>query len=230
LGAHAVGNIGELPPAWSKTFPSGEELLRFVVAGHPGIGGDIDVRLMTRRDAEFRVFCAVEQMHVLPGLTNGFQSVDAFVRMANEVTNRRKSRSGRSLELHLRHVFDEAGLQGCYSEQCVTEGKKRADFIFPSCTRYHDPGFSEGALNMLAVKTTCKDRWRQILNEANRIHSPYLLTIQEGVSEDQFREMEEHGVRLVVPKPLHKRYPPSVRGRLTSLGDFVGRMRANYID
>ncbi len=44
---------------------------------------------------------------------------------------------------------------------------------------------------MLAVKTTCKDRWRQILNEAQRIKPKHLLTLQEGVSHRQFDEMQE---------------------------------------
>jgi hypothetical protein len=56
---------------------------------------------------------------------------------------------------------------------------------------------------MLAAKTTCKDRWRQILNEADRIPAKHLLTLQEGVSEGQFREMNDAGVRLVVPRALH---------------------------
>ena len=65
---------------------------------------------------------------------------------------------------------------------------------------------------MLAAKTTCKDRWRQILNEAARIDVKHLLTVQEGVSSPQFREMKEEGVRLVVPKTLHKRANPAAYG------------------
>lgn len=57
---------------------------------------------------------------------------------------------------------------------------------------------------MLAVKTTCKDRWRQALNEANKINKIYLFTLQEGVSVAQFNEMRAEGVTLVVPSPLHK--------------------------
>lgn len=57
---------------------------------------------------------------------------------------------------------------------------------------------------MLAVKTTCKDRWRQVLNEADKINNIHLFTLQEGVSLTQFREMQSAGVKLVVPLPLHK--------------------------
>ncbi|PJO49371.1 hypothetical protein CQ054_19890 [Ochrobactrum sp. MYb29] len=52
---------------------------------------------------------------------------------------------------------------------------------------------------MLAAKTIFKDRWRQIINEVERIRTKHRLTLQEVVSEAQFREMTEIGVRLVVP-------------------------------
>ncbi len=77
---------------------------------------------------------------------------------------------------------------------------------------------------MLAVKTTCKDRWRQILNEADKIHQVHLFTLQEGVSLAQYREMRESGVRLVVPSSLHKKYPEAVRAELMTLGAFIAEL------
>jgi len=74
---------------------------------------------------------------------------------------------------------------------------------------------------MLASKTTCKDRWRQILNEADRIPLKHLVTLQQGVSENQFKEMHEAGVILVVPHKLHKSYPESVQPALLSLEQFI---------
>ena len=43
-------------------------------------------------------------------ITKGFQSVDEFVRVANVVLNRRKSRAGKSLEHHLSAIFDGNGI------------------------------------------------------------------------------------------------------------------------
>jgi len=78
---------------------------------------------------------------------------------------------------------------------------------------------------MLAAKTTCKNRWRQIINEADRIATKHLLTLQEGVSEGQFREMTEAGVRLVVPAGLHRAFPESVKPHLITLESFIGDVR-----
>jgi len=80
---------------------------------------------------------------------------------------------------------------------------------------------------MLAVKTTCKDRWRQILNEVDkdRIPTKHLLTLQEGVSQNQFNEMLDEGVQLVVPFGLHKSYPKKVRPHLMTLESFLADIR-----
>ena len=78
---------------------------------------------------------------------------------------------------------------------------------------------------MLAVKTTCKDRWRQILAEADRIGTKHLLTLQEGISERQFQEMVDAGVQLVVPEPLKEKFPSSVREHLQTVESFIADVR-----
>jgi hypothetical protein len=178
-----------------------------------------DERLVSRRDCEFEIFRSVEQAHVLPRLARGFDTVDSFVSFANAVTNRRKSRSGMSLELQARQIFLEDLV--AHSHQGTTEGRKRPDFLFPSQAAYHDAGFPAEHLTMLATKTTCKDRWRQVINEADRIPEKHLLTLQEGVSPHQWAEMSAEGVVLVVPRALHRSYPKQVRRHLLTLGDFI---------
>ncbi|MCC5960484.1 MAG: hypothetical protein JJU08_14215 [Rhodobacteraceae bacterium] len=78
---------------------------------------------------------------------------------------------------------------------------------------------------MLATKTTCRDRWRQVINEADRISVKHLLTLQEGVSEAQFREMVQANVQLVVPEPLIGKFPPVIRTDIMTLESFLGDLR-----
>jgi EcoRII C terminal len=78
---------------------------------------------------------------------------------------------------------------------------------------------------MLGAKTTVKDRWRQIINEAGRIPVKHLITLQEGVSSTQFKDMREAGVHLVVPSELHSAYPKDVRPHLISVEGFLGDLR-----
>jgi hypothetical protein len=112
-----------------------------------------------------------------------------------------------------------------FSHRPVIERGKRPDFLFPSQAAYEDSTFPGDRLRMLAAKTTCKDRWRQVINEADRITTKHLLTLQEGVSEGQFREMREAGVQLVVPTGLHDAYPAQVRPHLISFEEFIGDVR-----
>ena len=83
--------------------------------------------------------------------------------------------------------------------------------------------FEIDKLCTLAAKTTCKDRWRQILNEADRLRgkNKYLCTMQQGISIAQMDEMQTEKVILVVPKAYHSAYPRERRERIWTLGKFV---------
>lgn len=183
-----------------------------------------DKSLLLWTAQEYKLFRALEQARYGQTVANGFSNVDDFVALANQVLNRRKSRAGKSLEHHLAAVFDENEIQ--YTAQAVTEGNKRPDFIFPSEVAYHDFSFPVAKLTSLAAKTTCKDRWRQILNEADRLRDgrKYLCTLQQGISSMQMDEMEAERVTLVVPKPYISTYPSDKQNRIWPLHQFV-----NYV-
>lgn len=210
----------QLPPEWLFTFPDAATIVRWSVARVPSARREPpDRRLVRRRDCEYDVFRSIEDIVVMPRVEEGFATVDLFVDFANAVTNRRKARSGASLELQAKTIFDEEDLPYAHDE--VSEERKRPDFLFPSIEAYRDPSWPADKLQMLGVKTTCKDRWRQVINEADRIPKKYLLTLQEGVTPNQFQEMATEGVSLVVPSSLHSRYHPQIRPELLSLEKFI---------
>lgn len=215
----------EIPDDWKVEFPDGEAIIAETVKRLPSARRqNPGRRLLERRVCEYAIFRSVEEVFTLPRILEGFSSVDLFVDLANAVTNRRKSRSGKSLELHAREIFQEEGVPFSYGKQ--TEERRTPDFIFPSIEKYHDSAWSAGRLRMLAAKTTCKDRWRQILNEADRIEWKHLLTLQEGVSVAQFREMQQSKVTLVVPEPLIESYPESIQAEIVPLTRFISETRA----
>lgn len=209
-------------------FPSTEEMatvareIQNKIYGHKEyICTDPDQKIIDWTETEFKLFRAVECARYGELIEHGFQSVDEFVKMANMVLNRRKSRAGKSLEHHLTAIFE--GNYVDYDSQKVTEGHKKPDFLFPSCRAYHDPNYSTEKLIFLAAKTTCKDRWRQVLNEADRLKGSmkYLFTLQRGISETQMDEMQSEKVTLVVPKPYIVEYPENCRERIWTLAKFV---------
>jgi len=124
-------------------------------------------------------------------------------------------------------VFAEESLAFAYDS--ISEGRKRPDFLFPSAEAYHSAKGTAG-IRMLAAKTTCKDRWRQILNEADKLPIKHLLTLQQGVSVNQYSEMKSAGVVLVVPRALHSTFPLQIRSELLDVAAFIKETKAHYSD
>ena len=108
-----------------------------------------------------------------------------------------------------------------YTSQAVTEGNKKPDFIFPDIETYFSEPTGSKKLVFLGAKTTCKDRWRQIVGEADRIPQKHLFTLQQGISSNQLKEMKSAGVTLVVPKPYITSFPSNHRDDIWTLDKFV---------
>ena len=115
-------------------------------------------------DTEFKLFRLMEEKYYSNMISKPFRDMESFVKTANEVLNRRKSRAGKSLEHHLADLFMRNGL--IFEAQAITEDNKKPDFIFPNGECYHNMCFPAEHLIVLGAKTTCKDRWRQVLTEA----------------------------------------------------------------
>lgn len=185
-----------------------------------------DAKLLSWSEVEYRLFRAVENNRYGGVVAQGFASVEDFLKMANALLNSRKSRAGKSFEHHLAALFSGNELQ--FEEQVVTEGNKKPDFVFPSSAAYHDASFDERRLVFLAAKTTCKDRWRQILNEADRFKgkTKYLCTLQQGMTKKQINEMTAEKVVLVVPEPYIPDYPLEMRSGILSVDDFIRKVKS----
>lgn len=174
---------------------------------------------------EYLLFCAIEEEKYGKKVRNGFKNMQEFLDTANSVMNRRKVRAGKSLEQHLTEIFERNDLP--FDREVVTEKNKKPDFIFPSGEAYHNPQYDSNKLIVLASKTTCKDRWRQILNEADRVRdkNKYLFTLQPNISSKQLSEMKSERVILIVPKPYINNYPPEFRNEILSLVEFISLVK-----
>lgn len=178
-----------------------------------------DVAIKRWAELEYVIFRALEEGVHGDHVAAGFESVEEFVGLANTILNRRKSRAGHSLENHLAAIFTAAAIP--FTAQPRTEGRRKPDFIFPSESQYHDDEWPDSRLVFLAAKTTCKDRWRQILNEADRIPHKHLFTLQQGISGAQLDEMASAGVTLVVPADNKSTFPKAHRDWILTLKEFL---------
>ncbi|KON84838.1 hypothetical protein AF331_12560 [Rossellomorea marisflavi] len=176
---------------------------------------------------EFATFRTLEKKLYQEYLTKPFLEVEPLITVANSILNRRKSRAGQSLEHHVDFLLNSFQLP--FAHPGKSEGNKKPDFLLPSNNAYSDSNYPTSSLIFLGAKTTCKDRWRQILNEANRISEKHLLTLQQGISANQLDEMAEEKVTLVVPEPYHKMYPAEYRDRLWTVEKFIEFAKGKYL-
>ncbi len=182
-----------------------------------------DKKILDWTASEYRLFRHIEKSLHLNQVISGFSDLEDFVSLANTILNRRKSRAGKSLEHHLSFIFSKNLLT--FSEQKITEGNSKPDFVFPSIDAYHDSKYPRQNIFVLAAKTTCKDRWRQILNETKNLDKHYLFTLQQGITTNQLDEMLDSGVQLVVPKQHLYTFSEAYRGKILTLKSFINEVK-----
>ncbi|KGD65117.1 type II restriction endonuclease [Alcanivorax nanhaiticus] len=182
-----------------------------------------DTALVSLMDREESLFRQLERHFVEEKLKSGFSDVEQFISYSLSIQNRRKSRVGYALENHLEFLFKENGVE--HIRGAETENRSKPDFLFPGLPQYENHDFPDNGLTILGAKSTCKDRWRQVLSEAGRIKRKHLVTLEPGISGNQLDEMEANDLQLVVPSSIHETYKSEKREWLWNLSDFIEHVR-----
>lgn len=186
-----------------------------------------DDALISWMDTEEMLFRILEREIVKEKLKHGFgeqgDDVDEFIKFSLSVQNRRKSRVGHAFEHHIEKILFDNNI--VFQRGARTEGKQTPDFLFPNEASYHNMSCDESKLRMLGAKTTCKDRWRQVLAEANKIKRKHLITLQPSISEDQTTEMKDKNLQLIVPQSLHPTFTKNQQEWLFTFSDFVQEIK-----
>jgi hypothetical protein len=185
---------------------------------------DPDEVLLAWMEREEQLFRRLERRVVDARLRSGFlisgnADVDGFLGFSLSVQNRRKARAGQALENHLEALFTARGKR--FARGAETENRNKPDFIFPGQSEYRDLRFPQERLTMLGAKSTLKDRWRQVLSEAQRIATKHLVTLEPSISVNQTDEMRAKNLQLVVPSRLHSTYRADQRDWIFTLTDFL---------
>lgn len=192
------------------------------------VSDDADRVILFWMEREELLFRTLEKHLIGDRLKAGFEDVESFVSFSLTVQNRRKSRAGFALENHLEHLFRARRIR--YIRTARTEGRAKPDFLFPGEAEYRSKEYSASLLTMLGVKSSCKDRWRQILAEADRISEKHLFTLEPGISANQTDEMRSRSVRLVLPREIHASYSPNQRTWLMDLVQFIEVVASRQAD
>lgn len=219
---------------FGTTFPPTAEFSQLARLTLPEVRAedDPDAALVAWLDHEEALFRRLERRVVAERLEQGFVTadgtdVDGFISFSLGVQNRRKSRMGHSLENHIAAVLDACALP--YARGAVTEHNHKPDFLFPDAASYQVAEAQDPRLAMLGAKSTCKDRWRQVLAEAAKIPRKHLLTLEPGISEPQTAQMEASNLQLVVPSSIQTTYTAAQQSWLWSFGQFIGEVRTRLL-
>lgn len=213
-----------------RTFPSGaifsnstHEFLDHCFHGLAKLPAD--ERLLEYYQTEYSLFRVVEKLLCQSDISSGFKDVNDFLKTAASIMNRRKSRAGHSLENHVDYVLKQSSVP--HEMQPSIDGEP--DIVIPNKEAYYDKNYPIEKLFIVGVKTTCKDRWRQVLNEARRVPQKHILTLQPGISTNQLTEMHRAGVTLIVPKKLQADYPEDHPLTILTVEDFVSKVHEQLV-
>jgi type II restriction enzyme len=214
-----VQNINDFPP----TIDFAQESKRALIeCAADFMNHKTDKQLSMLVETEYALFRAVERKVYQPFLLKLFASIDEFLVTAQTVLQRRKARAGKSLEHHVAYLLESSGIP--FDQQANVDDTK-PDIIIPSAAAYNDKSWPDHKLFVLGIKTTCKDRWRQVTKEAPRIQHKHLLTLQEGISTNQMQEIAKANITLVVPEDRHSHFTSEGKKRLLSVELFIRHVK-----
>jgi restriction endonuclease EcoRII-like protein len=110
----------------------------------------------------------------------------------------RKSRAGKAFEYIIKEFFTRLAYP--FSEQVDIDGAK-PDFVMPS-----ESYFKEKPLDSIifTAKRTLRERWRQVVTEANKGYGYFLTTLDDKVTKSQIEQASKHKIFLVVPESIKK--------------------------
>ncbi|MDQ6986868.1 MAG: type II restriction endonuclease [Mariprofundaceae bacterium] len=122
-----------------------------------------------------------------------FKDMNAFLM---SIFQSRKSRAGKAFEYIIRELFSR--LSYPFAEQVDVDGAT-PDFIMPS-----EKSFRENPLGSIifTAKRTLRERWRQVVTEANKGYGFFLATLDNNITQNQINQAAKNKIYIVVPEKL----------------------------
>ena len=189
---------------------------------------DPDAYLDQGLEAETRLFFAIEQQLAaveLAALTARTTEVSAILEWSTRRLNSRKSRRGRSLQRHFEALLVRERIP--FTAECTTEAPPPVDVIVPGCEAYSDPSFPVDRLRAISCKSTLKERWMEIVPEARRIETKYVLTLDERLTDNVIQALVRAKVRPFLPARVLEGYAArATHELLSSVSVLVEDLRA----
>ena len=108
----------------------------------------------------------------------------------------RKSRAGKAFEYIIREMFSR--LSYPFAEQVNINGAT-PDFLMPSENHFRSRPLDS---IIFTAKRTLRERWRQVVTEANQSYGFFLATIDEKITMSQLKQAADNKIYIVLPKDI----------------------------
>jgi len=122
-----------------------------------------------------------------------FEDMNSFLM---SIFQSRKSRAGKAFEYIIRELFSR--LSYPFAEQVDVDGAT-PDFIMPS-----EASFRKNPLGSIifTAKRTLRERWRQVVTEANKGYGFFLATLDPKITQNQIDQAAKNKIYIIVPQKL----------------------------
>jgi hypothetical protein len=217
--------LSQLLEKFGTTFPSTKEFSAFTRSLLKDISfvEDPDDAIVKLCEQETVLFKILERYLIEQQLRKGFGSgpsmVNRFIKYSLSIQNRRKSRRGLSFENQLEVILQENNIR--FSRGKKIEKNLKPDFVFPTIEHYHSQHYDAKLLTLLSLKTTAKERWKQIKMESSRIKLLHLMTLEPAIPSNQIELMAAESIKLVVPKEIKSSYSNKISSEVLTVKEFI---------
>lgn len=117
-------------------------------------------------------------------------------KLEKDLGNMRKARGGKTLEKAIAMLLDTLEIASEIPTGQVSKKLKRIDIVVPSTQVALD---TPDRAVFITCKRTLRERWKQEVPQARPNQRIYLVTIDEALSENKAREINEQGLIAFVP-------------------------------
>jgi hypothetical protein len=98
--------------------------------------------------------------------------------------------------------------------------------MVPGCHAYADPDFPADRLRAISCKSTLKERWMEIVPEARRVRTKFVLTLDDKLTDNVIESMVRQGVRPFLPERVLDAYTGRpTQNLLSSVSDLIDELR-----
>lgn len=130
---------------------------------------------------------------------------DSLFWLHKSTSNSRRSRAGRTFELIVYKLLDQAGIeydtQKKIGKQVWSDSSlgKIVDCVIPSAEQYNQ---DKRNCTLLSMKTSLRERWQEVVEEMKRTAASHVMlaTLDTEITNATIGHLNDHNITLVVPK------------------------------